>query len=101
MYSPSLHKENHEQVDTIKNTITGRTNKGDILLHGLIDYWQEIKQVDKIFITACGTSWHAGLIGKNLIERFAEVPVHVEYASEFRYNKTLVDNKSVVIAISL
>ena len=95
-----MHKEIHEQVDTIKNTITGRTNRDGILLHGLIDYWPEIKQADKIFITACGTSWHAGLIGKNLIERFAEVPVHVEYASEFRYNKTLVDNKSVVIAIS-
>ena len=95
-----MHKEIHEQVDTIKNTVTGRTNRDGILLHGLIDYWPEIKQADKIFITACGTSWHAGLIGKNLIERFAEVPVHVEYASEFRYNKTLVDNKSVVIAIS-
>ena len=95
-----MHKEIHEQVDTIENTIKGRTKRDSILLHGLIDYWQEIKQADKIFITACGTSWHAGLIGKNLIERFAEVPVHVEYASEFRYNKTLVDNNSVVIAIS-
>ena len=95
-----MHKEIHEQVDTIQNTITGRTKRDSIMLHGLIDYWHEIKQADKIFITACGTSWHAGLIGKNLIERFSEVPVHVEYASEFRYNKTLVDNKSVVIAIS-
>ncbi len=95
-----MHKEIHEQVNTIHNTITGRVKKDSILLHGLIDYWQEIKQADKIFITACGTSWHAGLIGKNLIERFAEVPVHVEYASEFRYNKTLIDNNSVVIAIS-
>ena len=95
-----MHKEIHEQVDTIKNTIKGRTKKDSILLHGLTDYWQEIKQADKIFITACGTSWHAGLIGKNLIERFAKVPVHVEYASEFRYNKTLIDNNSVVIAIS-
>ena len=95
-----MHKEIHEQVDTIKNTITGRTNRDRYYAPWLIDYWPEIKQADKIFITACGTSWHAGLIGKNLIERFAEVPVHVEYASEFRYNKTLVDNKSVVIAIS-
>ena len=95
-----MHKEIHEQIDTIRNTINGRTKKDSILLHGLLDYWLEIKQADKIFITACGTSWHAGLIGKNLIERFAEVPVHVEYASEFRYNKTLIDNNSVVIAIS-
>ena len=95
-----MHKEIHEQINTISNTINGRTKKNSILLNGLSDYWPQIKQADKIFITACGTSWHAGLIGKNLIERFAEVPVHVEYASEFRYNKALVDNNSVVIAIS-
>jgi glucosamine--fructose-6-phosphate aminotransferase (isomerizing) len=95
-----MHKEIHEQINTISNTINGRTKKNSILLNGLSNYWPQIKQADKIFITACGTSWHAGLIGKNLIERFAEVPVHVEYASEFRYNKALVDNNSVVIAIS-
>ena len=95
-----MHKEIHEQIDTIRNTITGRATKDRVYLNGLLDYWAQIKQADKIFITACGTSWHAGLIGKNLIERFAKIPVHVEYASEFRYNKTLVDNNSVVIAIS-
>jgi len=95
-----MHKEIHEQIETVKNTSKGRTTKDNILLTGLSEYWSTIKQADKIYITACGTSWHAGLIGKNLIERFAEVPVHVEYASEFRYNKTLVDNNSVVIAIS-
>ena len=95
-----MHKEIHEQIDTIHNTVARRVNKDSVLLHGLSNYWSEIKQADKIFITACGTSWHAGLIGKNLIERFAAVPVHVEYASEFRYNKTLIDNNSVVIAIS-
>ena len=95
-----MHKEIHEQIDTIRNTITARATKDRVYLSGLLDYWTQIKQADKIFITACGTSWHAGLIGKNLIERFAKIPVHVEYASEFRYNKTLVDNNSVVIAIS-
>ena len=95
-----MHKEIHEQIYTIRNTITGRAKKDRVYLNGLMEYWTQIKEANKIFITACGTSWHAGLIGKNLIERFAEVPVHVEYASEFRYNKTLVDNKSVVIAIS-
>jgi glucosamine--fructose-6-phosphate aminotransferase (isomerizing) len=95
-----MHKEIHEQIETVMNTSKGRTTKDKILLTGLREYWPTIKQADKIYITACGTSWHAGLIGKNLIERFAEVPVHVEYASEFRYNKTLVDNNSVVIAIS-
>jgi len=95
-----MHKEIHEQIETVKNTSKGRTTKDKILLNGLGEYWSTIKQADKIYITACGTSWHAGLIGKNLIERFSEIPVHVEYASEFRYNKTLVDNNSVVIAIS-
>ena len=95
-----MHKEIHEQIYTISNTIKGRTKKDRVYLGGLMEYWTQIKEADKIFITACGTSWHAGLLGKNLIERFAEVPVHVEYASEFRYNKTLVDNNSVVIAIS-
>ena len=99
-YKYFMHKEIHEQISTIPNTINGRIKNESVLLQGLIDYWTEIKQADKIFITACGTSWHAGLIGKNLIERFANIPVHVEYASEFRYNQTLIDNKTVVIAIS-
>ena len=95
-----MHKEIHEQIYTISNTLKGRTKNDRVYLNGLMEYWTQIKEADKLFITACGTSWHAGLLGKNLIERFAEVPVHVEYASEFRYNKTLVDNNSVVIAIS-
>ena len=84
----------------ISHTVNGRTKKEGVYLYALLESWPQNRRAAKIFITACGTSWHAGLIGKNLIERFAEVPVHVEYASEFRYNKTLVDNKSVVIAIS-
>ena len=95
-----MHKEIHEQVTTIANTLKSRSNKNSVLLHGLSEYWEEIKSAGKIYITACGTSWHAGLIGKNLIERFANVPVHVEYASEFRYNHSIMDNKTVVIAIS-
>tara|TARA_Y100000385_G_C13088874_1_gene637755 strand:+ start:1033 stop:2883 length:1851 start_codon:yes stop_codon:yes gene_type:complete len=95
-----MHKEIHEQAKTISNTISGRTTKSSVLLQGLSEYWEEIKAADKIYITACGTSWHAGLIGKNLIERFAEIPVHVEYASEFRYNHSIMDNKTVVIALS-
>ena len=95
-----MHKEIHEQVTTIGNTLKARSTKSSVLLHGLSEYWEEIQSADKIYITACGTSWHAGLIGKNLIERFANVPVHVEYASEFRYNHSIMDNKTVVIAIS-
>ena len=95
-----MHKEIHEQVDTIANTVKGRVKSNNVLLHGLSEYWDEIESADKIYITACGTSWHAGLIGKLLIEKFSNTPVFVEYASEFRYNHTLVDNKTVVIAIS-
>ena len=95
-----MHKEIHEQIYTIPNTINGRVKNDSVLLQGLSDYWEKIESAEKIFITACGTSWHAGLIGKNFIERFANIPVHVEYASEFRYNHTLIDSSTVVIAIS-
>ena len=95
-----MHKEIHEQVDTIANTMKGRVRPDAVLLHGLSEYWDEIEASDKIYITACGTSWHAGLIGKLLIEKFSDTPVFVEYASEFRYNHTLIDSQTVVIAIS-
>ena len=59
-----------------------------------------IKDANRIYITACGTSWHAGLIGKYLIEEYAGIPVHVEYASEFRYRKPIIDSNTVVVGIS-
>ena len=95
-----MHKEIHEQSLTVTNTLKSRSTTSSVLLHGLSEYWAEIKEAERIYITACGTSWHAGLIGKNLIERFAQIPVHVEYASQFRYNHSIMDNKTVVIAIS-
>jgi len=95
-----MHKEIHEQVDTIANTVRGRIRPDAVLLHGLSEYWDEIVSAERIYITACGTSWHAGLIGKLVIEKFSNTPVSVEYASEFRYNHTLVNSKTVVIAIS-
>jgi len=95
-----MHKEIHEQINTIPNTINGRVKNDSVLLQGLSDHWEKIESANRIYITACGTSWHAGLIGKNFIERFANIPVHVEYASEFRYNHTLIDSNTVVIAIS-
>ena len=95
-----MHKEIHEQIDTIANTMRGRIRPGAVLLHGLSEYWDEIEASNRIYITACGTSWHAGLIGKLLIEKFSNTPVSVEYASEFRYNHALVDSRTVVIAVS-
>jgi len=95
-----MHKEIHEQINTIQNTMNGRVKDGSVLLQGLLEHWEEMESANRIYITACGTSWHAGLIGKNFIERFSNIPVHVEYASEFRYNHALIDDNTVVIAIS-
>ena len=95
-----MHKEIHEQIYTIQNTMNGRVKDGSVLLQGLLEHWEEIESANKIYITACGTSWHAGLIGKHLIEEYARVPVHVEYASEFRYRNAIIDANTIVIAIS-
>ena len=95
-------KEIHEQVNTITDTLRGRIDPSDGSAHlgGIADQIERIKGAHRIYITACGTSWHAGLIGKYLIEEYARIPVHVEYASEFRYRNPIINNKTVVIAIS-
>ena len=95
-------KEIHEQVNTITDTLRGRIDpkNGSAHLGGIADQINRIKGAHRIYITACGTSWHAGLIGKYLIEEYARIPVHVEYASEFRYRNPIINNKTVVIAIS-
>ena len=95
-------KEIHEQVFTIKDTMRGRIDPIDGTAHlgGIDDHMNRIKDANRIYITACGTSWHAGLIGKYLIEEYAGIPVHVEYASEFRYRKPIINSNTVVIGIS-
>ena len=95
-------KEIYEQVFTIKDTMRGRINPIDGTAHlgGIEHQMSRIQNAHRIYITACGTSWHAGLIGKYLIEEYAGIPVHVEYASEFRYRKPIVDSNTVVIGIS-
>lgn len=95
-------KEIHEQSFTIKDTLRGRIDPTDGTVHlgGIEDYMNRIRGANRIYITACGTSWHAGLIGKYLIEEYAGIPVHVEYASEFRYRKPIIDSNTVVIGIS-
>ena len=101
-FSHHMLKEIHEQVHTITDTMRGRLDPSDGSAHlgGISDQIDRIKNAHRIYITACGTSWHAGLIGKYLIEEYARIPVHVEYASEFRYRRPIIDNKTVVIAIS-
>ena len=95
-------KEIHEQSFTIKDTLRGRIDPTDGTAHlgGIEDYMNRIRGANRIYITACGTSWHAGLIGKYLLEEYAGIPVHVEYASEFRYRKPIIDSNTVVIGIS-
>ena len=95
-------KEIYDQINTITDTMRGRllVEEGDAFLGGLSDYMPRIEKASRFYITACGTSWHAGIIGKYLLEEFAGIPVHVEYASEFRYRQTIIDNDTFVIAIS-
>ena len=95
-------KEIHDQKHSISDTLRGRLNleDGTPMLGGINDYLPNILEASRIYITACGTSWHAGLIGKHLIEEYARVPVHVEYASEFRYRNAIIDANTILIAIS-
>ena len=95
-------KEIHDQQHSIKDTMRGRLNFSDGIttLGGIADFIPNLLSASRIYITACGTSWHAGLIGKHLIEDYAKLPVHVEYASEFRYRNAIIDSNTVLIAIS-
>lgn len=95
-------KEIHEQKRTVIDTMRGRlrVEEGTAFLGGIQDYLPRIESARRFYITACGTSWHAGMIGKYLLEEYAGIPVHVEYASEFRYRETIVGPDTVVIAIS-
>ena len=95
-------KEIHDQRHSISDTMRGRfnLNDGTTQLGGIIDYLPNILSASRIYITACGTSWHAGLIGKHLIEEYSRIPVHVEYASEFRYRNVIIDSSTIIIAIS-
>ena len=95
-------KEIFEQPKSIHDTMRGRliVNEGVIKMAGIWDHVERFKNANRIIIIACGTSWHAGLIGEYLIEEFARIPVEVEYASEFRYRNPIITDKDVVIAIS-
>lgn len=95
-------KEIYEQPQTLKNCMSGRVNvEGtNITLSGFIDHKDKFINARRILIIACGTSWHAGLIGEYLFEEFCRIPVEVEYASEFRYRNPVIYSDDVVIAIS-
>lgn len=95
-------KEIFEQPECLLNCMRGRISAelNRVILSAVIDYRKELLGAKRIIIVACGTSWHAGLIGKQLIENFCRIPVDVEYASEFRYRNPVVGHGDVVIAIS-
>ncbi len=97
-----MHKEIFEQPRAVADTIRGRISleQGDVTLDGLELTEAYVKGLSKITIVACGTSWHAGLCGRNMIESLARIQVEVELASEFRYRDPLVDEKTLVLAIS-
>ena len=101
-YPHFMLKEIFEQPECLTNCMRGRVNveADHVTLSALIDYRRQLLSAKRVVIVACGTSWHAGLIGKQLIETFCRIPVEVEYASEFRYRNPVVTEDDIVIAIS-
>lgn len=101
-YPHFMLKEIVEQHESLANCMRGRISSEDnsIVLGGLIDVLDVLKKANRIIICACGTSWHAGLVGEYLIEEFARIPVEVEYASEFRYRNPILHEGDVVLVIS-
>ncbi|MBQ7985489.1 MAG: glutamine--fructose-6-phosphate transaminase (isomerizing) [Bacteroidales bacterium] len=95
-------KEIFEQPNSLSLCMNGRLHRdlGEIRLSGILDYGDRFERASRIIITACGTSWHAGLIGKYLFETFCRIPVEVEVASEFRYRNPVIQRGDVLIAIS-
>lgn len=101
-YPHFMLKEIFEQPECINDCMRGRVNKEthEVILSAVNDHKEHLLNARRFIIVACGTSWHAGLIGKQLIEAFCRIPVEVEYASEFRYRNPVISNEDVVIAIS-
>src|ERR1700743_3802234 len=101
-YDHFMLKEIYEQPRSIRDCMRGRIypQQGKVQLGGIKEYVEKLKNIDRIIIVACGTSWHAGLVGEYLIEEYALVPDDGEYSSEFRYRNPIITEKDLVIAIS-
>ena len=101
-YPHFMLKEIFEQPECLENCMRGRVNvdANKVMLSAVIDYKKQLLNAKRIIIVACGTSWHAGLIGKQIIESFCRIPVEVEYASEFRYRNPVINSDDVIIAVS-
>ena len=101
-YDHFMLKEIYEQPTSIKDSMRGRLDveKGTVKLGGIIDYEEKMAKAKRIIMVACGTSWHAALVGEYLFEDIARIPVEVEYGSEFRYRNPIINEDDIVIAIS-
>ena len=101
-YAHFMLKEIYEQPRSVLDSMRGRINAstGEIKMGGIVDHEKKFEKAKRIIFLACGTSWHAGLVGEYLFEEFARVPVEVEYASEFRYRNPIIYEDDIVIAIS-
>ena len=101
-YDHFMLKEIHEQPSSLRDVMRGRLleEEGSAKLGGVTVPDQELAELERIVITACGTSWHAGLIGAYMLEEMVRIPVSVEYASEFRYRNPVLNPKTLVLAIS-
>ena len=101
-YEHFMLKEIHEQPQSLRETMLGRCHANESLVHlgGLQDKEEILQDIKRIVIVACGTSWHAGLIGEYMIEELMEMPVEVEYASEFRYRNPIIEKGTMIMAIS-
>jgi glucosamine--fructose-6-phosphate aminotransferase (isomerizing) len=100
-YEDFMLKEIHEQPKALRETLRGRMgDDGEVQLSELAMSPEEVAAIARVFIIACGTSYHAGLVAKNLIERWARVPVEVDVSSEFRYRDPIIDDGTLVVAIT-
>lgn len=100
-YEDFMLKEIHEQPKAIKDTLTSRVLKNSrVQLDDINITKEELESFDRVFIVACGTAYHAGLVGKTIIEKLAKIPVEVDIASEFRYRDPLITDKSLLIVVS-
>ena len=101
-YEHFMLKEIFEQPSSLRDVMRGRLleENGDSRLGGIADHQPDLSRVKRVVITACGTSWHAALLGEYMIEELARIPVEVEYASEFRYRNPVLEDGTLVLAIS-
>jgi glucosamine--fructose-6-phosphate aminotransferase (isomerizing) len=99
-YPDFMLKEIHEQPRVVRDTMAGRMINGELTIDELDLSYEELNLIDRVYVIACGTSYHAGLIAKQLIERWARIPTEVEVASEFRYRNPIITSTTLVVAVS-